>query len=220
MKTAVYNQKGEEIKKIDLPKDLFGVKMNDSLVHQVLVSQLSNRRQGSAHTKERDEVRGGGRKPWRQKGTGRARHGSTRSPIWKGGGVTFGPRNDKNYKKDIPQEMRKKALFMVLSSKFTENEIVFVDSLKIDKSKTKVVKDIIEKLPLKNQTVLMVLSQTDKNTVLGARNILKTKTIPAKNINVADLLSSKNLIISEDAVKVIKETFLPTDLKTKEEKKA
>ena len=110
MKTEVYNQQGKKVGQTILPKEIFEVPMNADLVHQVFISHTANQRQNSAHTKNRGEVRGGGRKPWRQKGTGRARHGSIRSPLWKGGGVTFGPRNEKNWKKDIPKKMKRKAL--------------------------------------------------------------------------------------------------------------
>src|SRR3989344_2772080 len=138
MEIAVYNQQGKKMEEtIKLPKEIFEVPMNADLVHQVLISQTANKRQVSAHTKTRGEVRGGGRKPWRQKGTGRARHGSTRSPIWKGGGVSGGPRNDKNYERTIPQKMRRRALHMVLSEKVKNNLLVVIDSLDMEKAKTK-----------------------------------------------------------------------------------
>ena len=129
MKVPLYNIEGKEEGTALLPKEIFEVKMNADLVHQVVVSQMSNRRQITAHTKDRSEVRGGGRKPWRQKGTGRARAGSSRSPLWKGGGVTFGPRKDRNFKKEIPAKIRKKALFMVLSEKAKENTVIILDIL-------------------------------------------------------------------------------------------
>ncbi len=134
MKIPVYNIEGKEMGNALLPKEIFDVKMNPDLIHQVVVSQMSNRRQITAHTKDRSEVRGGGKKPWRQKGTGRARHGSIRSPLWKGGGVTFGPRKDKVFKKEIPNKIRRKALFMVLSEKVRKNLLVLLDELKIPKS--------------------------------------------------------------------------------------
>ncbi len=208
MKAPVYNQEGKEVKKIDLPKSIFGLSVNDDLVHQVTVSQMANKRQVNAHTKDRSEVRGGGRKPWRQKGTGRARHGSTRSPIWKGGGVTFGPRNEKIYKKRVPKEMRRKALLMTLSGKLKDNEILFIDSLKIDKSKTSIVSEILNKLPFDKKKALIVFCHPNRNLVLASRNIPEIETIPVKNINPLDLLSFKNLIIAEDAIKVIEETFV------------
>src|SRR3989344_1341683 len=147
MKVDVYNEKGEVTGSTVLPKEIFQVPMNADLVHQVFISHTANQRQNSAHTKNRSEVRGGGRKPWRQKGTGRARHGSIRSPLWKGGGVTFGPRNEKNWQKDIPKKMKKKALFMVLSEKVKNNLLVILDALEIQSQKTKEMAKIINKLP-------------------------------------------------------------------------
>src|SRR3989344_3105619 len=135
MKVAVYNQEGKEAGDITLPKEIFEVPFNADLVHQVMISQTANARQVSAHTKNRGEVRGGGRKPWRQKGTGRARAGSTRGPIWKGGGVSGGPRNEKNYERTIPANMRKKAMFMVLSQKAKGNLLVVMDSLEFPEAK-------------------------------------------------------------------------------------
>src|SRR3990167_5939340 len=125
MKSDVYNAQGKKAGSVELPESVFGVKWNDSLMHQVVTSMQANARPSVAHTKSRGEVRGGGKKPWRQKGTGRARHGSSRSPIWKGGGVTHGPRNEKVYTRAIPRNMRAKALFMALSRKLNDNEIIF-----------------------------------------------------------------------------------------------
>jgi large subunit ribosomal protein L4 len=207
MKVPVLNQKGEKVKEIVLPEEIFNVEINQDLVHQVVLSQRANQRQGSAHTKDRSEVRGGGRKPWRQKGTGRARHGSIRSPLWKGGGVTFGPRNKKNYKKKIPQVMKRKALFMVLSGKLKDNEIFFIDDLKTETFKTKDFQEIIKNLPL-TKTNLFVLPQVERRIILGLRNIPGTKTVLASNINVLELLSYNSLIILEDSIKKIKETWL------------
>ncbi len=213
MKVPVYNQQGEELKKIDLPENIFGVVINDDLVHQVAVCQMANKRQGNAHTKDRAEVRGGGRKPWRQKGTGRARHGSTRSPIWRGGGVTFGPRNEKNYKKIIPQKMRKKALSMVLSGKLKDNQIVIIDNLKKESLKTRDFLEIINKLPMEHNA-LIILPQREKNIVLGTRNLANIEVMSAKDINVLELLSFKNLVVSESAIEVIKKNFIVVSPKT------
>jgi len=143
MKVSVYDQQGKEIGTTLLPKEIFDVKLNPDLVHQVATSQMANRRQVIAHTKDRGEVRGGGKKPWRQKGTGRARHGSIRSPLWKGGGVTFGPTKERNFKKIIPKKMKRKALFMVLSAKAKENLLIILDTLKLPLPKTKVISQIL-----------------------------------------------------------------------------
>jgi len=215
MKVPLYNIEGKETGTALLPKEIFDVKMNLDLVHQVIVSQMSNRRQITAHTKDRSEVRGGGRKPWRQKGTGRARAGSSRSPIWKGGGVTFGPRKDKIFKKEIPSKIRRKALFMVLSEKVRKNLLILLDELKVSKPKTKEIVTILEKLPC-NKNCLIISPNYDKSLFLSGRNIPKVATIEARNLNALDVLSFKYLLISKDAVKTIKETFL-AGKKTEEE---
>lgn len=209
MKYPIYNQegKGEEIQ-ILLPKEIFDVKINSDLIHQVAVSQMANRRKIIAHTKDRGEVSGGGKKPWRQKGTGRSRHGSIRSPLWKGGGVTFGPRNDTVFKKTIPEKMRRLALFMVLSAKVKNNLLILLNEFKAEKPKTKLMAEIVKKLPINNENGLIVLPEMDKNLILSVRNISNVKSIQAKDLNVLDLLSFKYLIMPKDSVKVIKETFL------------
>jgi len=208
MKALVYNTEGKEVGSTLLPKEIFDVKMNSDLVHQVAVSQSSNSRQGSAHSKDRSEVSGGGKKPWRQKGTGRARAGSSRSPIWKGGGVTFGPRNTKDYKKEIPKKMRRKALFMVLSQKVRENLLVVLDELKFSKPETKTMAVIVKNLPVAVKgTMLFAMPGYDKNLILSTRNIPKASTIEARNLNVLDLLNSRYIVMSKDAIKATKETF-------------
>ena len=146
MKFKVYNQKGEELKKADLPEELFGLKINSDLLHQAVVAQQANKRKLVAYAKDRSEVRGGGRKPWPQKGTGRARHGSIRSPIWVGGGVTFGPVKERNYNKKINKKMRRKALFMSLSSKVKDESLVLLDKLELNQPKTKEIKEIFNNL--------------------------------------------------------------------------
>jgi len=227
MFVKIYNQKGEETEEIELPKEIFEVPMNPDLVHQVIISQMTNQRKIIAHTKDRSEVRGGGRKPWQQKGLGRARHGSIRSPLWKGGGVTFGPRKERVFKKNIPKKMRRKALFMALSDKVKNNFLILVDKLKINQPKTKLISQIIENLKLKLSTIrtqkdfktgsiLIALPEMDKNIILAARNIIKLKTIQAKDLNCLDLLSFKYLIVPKESIKVIKKTFMK--LKVKSEK--
>ncbi|MBU4274939.1 50S ribosomal protein L4 [Patescibacteria group bacterium] len=206
MKITVYNIEGKEVGNTLLPKEIFDVKMNSDLVHQVVVSQMANRRQITAHTKDRSEVRGGGRKPWRQKGTGRARAGSIRSPLWRGGGVTFGPRKDKIFKKEVPNKIRKKALFMVLSEKVRKNLLVVLDELKIDKAKTKEMISILQKLPCK-KNCLILLPTYDKKVILSARNIPKIVTMDARNLNALDALSSRYLLMPKNTIKSIKETF-------------
>jgi len=208
MKAIVYNQEGKEIGTTLLPKEIFDVKINPDLVHQVVVSQMANRRKVIAHTKTRAEVSGGGRKPWRQKGTGRARAGSIRSPLWKGGGVVFGPRKERVFKKEIPKKMKRLALFIVLSGKVKNNLLILLDKLKIEKAKTKLITEILKKLPCKNESSLIILPELNKNLILAARNIPDIETIQAKDLNALDLLSFKYLVMPKEAIKVIKETFL------------
>ena len=208
MLVNTYNQKGEKTGQTRLPKEVFDVKVNSDLVHQVVVSQQANQRRVIAHTKDRGEVRGGGKKPWAQKGTGHARVGSIRSPIWKGGGVTFGPSKERVFKKKIPKKMRRKAMFMVLSGKAKDNLLVLLDKLEIEKTKTKIISEILEKLPCKTKTTLIALPAYDKKIILAARNIPKIKTIQAKELNVLDLLSFKYLLLSKEAIKIIKDTFV------------
>jgi len=208
MLVETYNQEGKKLKKTRLPKDIFGLDFNSDLVYQVVVSQMANRRQNVAHTKDRSEVRGGGRKPWRQKGTGRARHGSIRSPIWVGGGVTFGPRKDKSFKKTIPKKMKKKALFMVLSKKAKEKMMIVINKLAVEKPKTKEILKILEKLPNKENNCLIVVPEYDKNVMLAVRNIDGVGVKEARNLNIIDLLSFKCILLVKDSIKTIKETFL------------
>ena len=208
-----YNQKGEKLGRIRLPQEIFGIEMNSDLVHQVMVSQMANRRQVIAHTKTRAEVSGGGRKPWRQKGTGRARHGSIRSPIWIGGGVAFGPRKDKVFKKKIPKKMRRKALFMVLSSKVKDKELLVLDKLGTKEPQTKIMAKMMENLrkkigDFKEGSVLFLLVKKDENLIKSLRNIKRVKTMLARESNVLDLLKYKYLIMPKESIKVLKETFL------------
>jgi len=217
MKATLYNQQGEEIGTTLLSKEVFDVKTNNDLLHQVIVSQMANRRKVIAHTKDRGEVRGGGKKPWRQKGTGRARHGSIRSPLWRGGGVTFGPRKEKVFKKKIPKKMKRKALFMVLSDKFKNDLLIFLDRLKLEKTKTKFLAELIgnwrSKIKnFKKGSTLIILPTYDKNIILSARNIPGVDTTWAGNLNALDLLSYKYLVMTKDSIKIIKDTF------TKEQK--
>jgi len=208
MNVKTYNQKGKEIGQTKLPEEIFEVKENHDLMHQVVVSQMANRRQGTAHTKERGDVQGGGRKPWAQKGTGRARHGSIRSPIWKGGGVTFGPRKEKVYSKTIPKKIRRAALLMVLSGKVKNNLLVLVDELKIEKPKTRQIVEILKNLHCENQKSLIAIPEMNKDIVRAAKNIQKTRVMEARELNALDLLNSKYLIMPKDSIKKIKDIFI------------
>ncbi|MDO8486304.1 MAG: 50S ribosomal protein L4 [Candidatus Staskawiczbacteria bacterium] len=208
MKVAIYNQEGKKVEEITLPKEIFDVKLNSDLLHQIVVSQMANKRQITAHTKDRSEVRGGGKKPWRQKGTGRARHGSIRSPLWRGGGITFGPRKERVFEKDVPKKMRRKALFMVLSEKAKGNLLIILDKIQIDKPKTKEIAKTLNKLPCKENSCLIALNEYDKKVFLSARNIKKTNIVEARNLNVIDLMSSKYLLMEKNTIKTLEKTFL------------
>ncbi len=212
MNATIYNQKGVETEKIDLPAKVFAAKWRTDLVHQVVEGMRSNKRAGTADTKGRGEVRGGGRKPWKQKGTGRARHGSSRSPIWVGGGVTHGPLAEKNYKRKITKSMRAQALFSVLSKKLKDGEILFVETLAVPKINTKVAVGILKNLTkagnLKNvQTrkpkILVALHGRNENAEKSFRNIAILDTVFLKNINPLVVLNYKYLII-ENPVESVK----------------
>lgn len=212
MKTDIYNQEGQKLEKqIEIPADIFGIKINQNLVHQVVVSQMSNRRQNPAKAKDRSEVSGGGKKPWRQKGTGRARHGSIRSPLWKGGGVTFGPTQEKDYKKKILKNARKKALLMVLSGKVSNNLLVVLDDLKLDGVKTKKMAELFNNLPVKNSSALLALPTMDNNLILSTRNIEKKETMQVKDLNCLDLLSYKYLIMPKAGIDTLKNILKKED---------
>ena len=193
---------------VNLPEGVFGVKMNPDLVYQVAVTQAANRRRITAHTKDRGEVSGGGKKPWRQKGTGRSRHGSNRSPIWRHGGVVFGPRNDKVFGGKINKKMRRKALAMVLSAKASGGMMVLIDKMEFDAPKTKVMAQMLEAIKKVNENfktgkVLVALPEFEKNAVLSGRNIPGAEMIEAAKLNTLDLLNAKCLLLPSAAVKVV-----------------
>ncbi len=205
----VYNKKGEKAESIKLNELIFNVNVNPDLIKQVYISLLSSARHPVAHTKTRGEVSGGGIKPWRQKGTGRARHGSIRSPIWIGGGTTFGPRNERNFERKVNKKQKQKALFMVLSAKLNDGEIYFIDDLNFDEFKTKNAVEILNNL-LKEEakkSVLVVLDEKNKKTRASFRNIPNVETIYADSLNVVDLLHSKYLILTKNSVSVIENTY-------------
>jgi large subunit ribosomal protein L4 len=207
MNAKVYNQDGKDAGTVELPKTVFDVKWNDDLVHQVMLSMQSNARAGTAHTKNRGDVRGGGKKPWAQKGTGRARHGSSRSPIWRGGGVTFGPRAEKNYDRKINKKMKVKALYTVLSRKFRDGEILFVDTFKLASPKTKEAKAIFEKIVAgakltkttmkKRNTAYLALGAKDVQVEKSFRNLPNLETGNVRDLNLLSLLNHRYIIISE-----------------------
>ena len=207
IKVKTYNKEGKESGNIELPENIFGLKLEDDLVHQAYVAHISNSRQVLADTKDKGEVRGGGKKPWKQKGTGRARHGSSRSPIWKGGGVTFGPTSDRNFTKKINKKMKVKALLMVLSSKVKDDELVVIDDLKFEKISTKSMISILSNLQTKGK-ILLSLDKKDDNILKSIDNIPDIKVIASDSLNVADLLRNKTLVINKDGIEKIKSMFI------------
>ncbi len=192
------NSKGETVGKISLPEEVFGQKVNPGLIHEALVSQLAAARQGTASTKTRGEVSGGGAKPWRQKGTGRARAGSNRSPLWRHGGIIFGPR-PRSYRMAFPKKKRRNAMKQVLSEKIRVNRLKIIDSLMLEERKTKKAKALLEKMGALVGT-LVVAKGRDANLSRAFANLPKVKLIPVENINIYDLLNYETIIITRDAI--------------------
>ena len=207
LKAKVYNLRGEVVGEENLDPSLFEVETKVGLIHQAVLAQMANRRQILAHTKDRGEVRGGGIKPWRQKGTGRARQGSIRSPLWVGGGVVFGPTKDRNYKQKINKKMRRKALLMCLSDRARDEKIIIVDKLELDEFKTKKFLDILNKLPNKEQKTLLVLADNNKKIVKSAANLPYVKTIEARGLNVADVLNHDYLMIPMESLRAMEKSL-------------
>ena len=206
IKTSLYNKEGKVVGEVELPEAIFGVKPNDNLMHEAVVAQMAASRVKYAHTKTRAEIRGGGKKPWAQKHTGQARHGSIRSPLWRKGGVTFGPTADASYTKKINLKKKRLALFMALASKLQNNTLFIMDDLKIPEAKTKEMAKILKNLKL-DKSVLVSLPDKSKDIYLASRNIEGVKTIMANSLNVVDLLSYKYLVMPKKAVDVVKNTF-------------
>ena len=212
MEAKVYNKKGTEAGKVKLPEKVFSAEWNADLVHQVVESMRSNKRAGTAHAKDRSDVSGGGKKPWKQKGTGRARHGSTRSPIWVGGGKAHGPLSIKNYKRDITKKSRARALFSVLSKKLADGEVIFIDNLATDAPKTKDAVEVMENLATATgynelatspkPRALVALFERNENSEKSYRNLPQLDIVFAKNLNPVDVLNHKYLILErpEDTV--------------------
>lgn len=237
LKIAIYNQQGEKTGEKQLNEVVFGVKVKPEVIHEVVVGQMANLRQPLAHTKTRSEVRGGGRKPWRQKGTGRARHGSIRSPLWIGGGVTFGPRKERNYKVKINKKVRRKAIFMILSDKVADNRLILLDKIELPEAKTKKLWEILKILNEKIMTkvddsgekkqkdkknkktkkeklpkVMIVLGEKkeefDKMILRSARNLPVVSVSRFNSLNLLDLLRVNYLICEEKTIDSIEKLFL------------
>jgi len=207
MKATIYNIKGAEAGNIDLPEALFGAKRNDALVRQVVLAMQANARPTVAHTKDRGEVRGGGRKPWKQKGTGRARHGSIRSPIWRGGGVTHGPLKEKDYSQKINRKMRGKAVAIVLSQKMKDGKVLFVDSLSLSNPKTKDAKAALlglgkikgfgEVATRRNNAALILTAKKDEAAMKSFRNMGNVMVDEARNANPVELMKYRYVILAD-----------------------
>lgn len=204
-KVDVYDMKGKKVSDVELAESVFGIEPNEAIVHSVLVNYLANQRQGTQSTKTRAEVRGGGKKPWRQKGTGRARQGSIRAPQWIKGGIALGPKPS-SYSYTVNKKERRLALKSILSSKVTENELTVVDKLEVKEIKTKTMVKALADLKVEGKT-LIVLPENNQNVFMSARNIEGVKTIALNNINVFDLLKYTNLILPLDTVKKIEEVY-------------
>jgi large subunit ribosomal protein L4 len=203
-KVAIYNMSGAQIGELELNEAVFGITPNQAVLHQFIKMQLNNRRVGTASTKTRSEVRGGGRKPWRQKGTGRARVGSTRNPLWRKGGVVFGPR-PRDYSYTLPRKVRRLAMKSALSGKVLDNNMIVLDELRFDLPKTKAMLQTLDSLNI-DQKALVVVAD-DHNVIKSARNIPGVKPLPVDYINVYDLMNYDILLITKDAVARIEEVF-------------
>ena len=201
---AIYNMEGNEVGSLELNDAVFGVEVNEHLVHMAVVQQLANKRQGTQKAKTRSEVRGGGRKPWRQKGTGHARLGSIRAPQWKGGGVVFAP-VPRDYSFKLNKKEKRAALKSVLTTKVNDSKLIVLDELKMDEIKTKKFQEMLNNL--KVSKALVVINENDKNVVLSARNIPAVKTALTNTINVYDILKYDTVVVTKDAVATIEEVY-------------
>ena len=205
-KVAIYNTNGEQVGEIDLNDSVFGIPVHESVLHDAVVAYLANQRQGTHDTKTRAEVRGGGRKPWRQKGTGRARHGSRSSPIWRGGGAVFGP-HPRDYSIKLPKKVRRLAMKSALSSKVENGDIVVLDDLRLEQPKTRDMVRILENLKV-DKKALVVTAAQDENVIKSTRNIVGVKPTTAGFLNVYDLMAHQTLVITRDAVSRMEEVLV------------
>ncbi|MEK7195348.1 MAG: 50S ribosomal protein L4 [Patescibacteria group bacterium] len=208
MKAEVFNLKNEKVDTVELPERVFGAKWNPTLIAQVIEAQLSSGRRPWAHAKGRGEVRGGGRKPWRQKGTGRARHGSIRSPIWKGGGKSHGPVNSRDYSKKINKKMKVAAMFSSLSHRFKEGNLKFLESLELGEPKTRILAGILgtllqTKKDVKKYDALLIANKRNRNLFRAVSNLPKAKAVSAESINTYDILNHKRVFIDRSVIDVI-----------------
>lgn len=206
-RVTLYNQEGKEVDQIELDASLFDVKISPALVHEAVVAQTANSREAIAHTKDKSEVAGTGKKPWKQKGTGRARHGSRRSPIWIGGGITFGPRNDRNFSLKMNKKARRKALAMVLSDKVNTGHLIAVEQLTVADGKTKHLSTLLKNLPVAGEKTLILVEPSNRETSAAARNIPHVQTLPIHALNVVDLLKKPHILISKEGIEILTQLF-------------
>ena len=205
-KIDVYDIQGKKVKELELKDEIFGIEPNEAVVHSVLINFLANQRQGTQSTKTRSEVSGGGRKPWRQKGTGNARQGSTRSPQWRHGGIVFGPTTERNYNKKMNKKERRLALKSALSYKVIDSELMVLDNLNLESSKTKEMLSVMKNLKL-DKSVLFVTNELTDEIILASRNIQGVKVILPNEVNVLDVTQYQNMVVTEEAVKAIEEVL-------------
>jgi large subunit ribosomal protein L4 len=203
---SVYNQEGAVVGTVELSANVFGQKPDTALVHEVVVAQRANARHPISNTKTKGEVRGGGIKPWKQKGTGRARQGSIRSPNWVGGGIVFGPTSARNYSQKVNKKTKRKAFLMALSDKCASEKIVILDGVKTETAKTKVMAQVLKKLPLE-KTVLMVAPASNPTLLRMIRNIPNAKLVTANTVNLQDVLTYRTLVLLKDAVPVLEKIY-------------
>ena len=206
LKVAVYNQEGTKVKDTELNETIFGIEPNNQALFDMVLLQRASWRQGTHKVKNRTEVKGGGKKPWRQKGTGRARQGSIRAPQWRGGGVVFGPNTNRNYKLKMNKKVRQLALKSALSQKVIDNEMTVLDNIAFDAPKTKAMVKVLEALEA-NRKTLIVMDEVDETVALSARNIPGVKVINSKGLNVYDILDSTKLVMTEGAIKAVEEVL-------------
>ena len=206
-KQKILNLKGEKVKDINLKDNIWNIEPNDAVLHNAIVLNMANMRQASASTKTRSEVRGGGRKPWRQKGTGNARQGSIRATQWRGGGIVFGPNPNKNYKKKMNKKERRLALLSALTYKVKDKELIIVDELKFESNKTKEMVNVLKTFDIDTNKVLVVVSDLNDNICLAARNLANVKVVTPEEVNSFDLVSADNMLVTTDALKKLEEVL-------------
>lgn len=206
-KIEILNLNGDKVKDGKLNDNIWGIVPNDAVLHNAIVLNMANMRQGTASTKTRSEVRGGGRKPWRQKGTGNARQGSIRATQWRGGGIVFGPNPNRNYTKKMNKKERRLALLSALSYKVSDKELIVIDSLEFATSKTKEMVNLLTNLKIENNKVLVVVNELTENVCLSARNLANVKVVTYEEVNAFDVVSADNMLITSDALNKLEEVL-------------